>query len=391
MHDLAENGIAAHWRYKDDAPPAPMKEDRRLHWLREMAALFEEKKNPQEFLRSLKIQPDSRRGLRLHAQGQGRRPPGRRHGPGLRLQDPHRGRPPRRRGPRQRDGGPPQDRAQDRRHRRDPDRSRQIADARPASPRRRRRARASSSAAGSTSAAARRAPRSAGSSGRRKRRSTTCRPGCAARQELAAQARGPARPSGRVPGRVLPPGGTRPHRPRPRLRRVGLRTRRAAPSGPRRQDRGPVSCPVRDRECGSRTSTVMMIKLAKCCSPVKGEPVVGYITAGRGLTVHSLRCPLVAKEVLDGQRLVEVSWDPSFAGTFKARLLVKTQDTPGRPGQGGHGGRRARGGYLQGGGIHGLGGKARITLDIRIRDIRHLEDISRRIAGLKEVVSVERV
>ena len=54
MHDLAENGIAAHWRYKDDAPPAPTREDRRLHWLREMAALFEEQKNPQEYLRSLK-------------------------------------------------------------------------------------------------------------------------------------------------------------------------------------------------------------------------------------------------------------------------------------------------------------------------------------------------
>ncbi len=35
MHDLAENGIAAHWRYKDDAPPEALKEDRRLHWLRE--------------------------------------------------------------------------------------------------------------------------------------------------------------------------------------------------------------------------------------------------------------------------------------------------------------------------------------------------------------------
>ncbi|HSA97409.1 MAG TPA: RelA/SpoT family protein, partial [Acidobacteriota bacterium] len=54
MNDLAENGIAAHWRYKDDAPPGPRVEDRRLHWLREMAALFEEKKNPQEFLRTLK-------------------------------------------------------------------------------------------------------------------------------------------------------------------------------------------------------------------------------------------------------------------------------------------------------------------------------------------------
>jgi GTP pyrophosphokinase len=134
-----------------------------------------------------------------------------------------------------------------------------------------------------------------------------------------------------------------------------------------------------------------MIKLAQCCSPVKGEPVVGYITAGRGLTVHSLRCPLVSKEILDGQRLVEVSWDPSFAGTFKARLLVKTHDTPGVLAKVATAVAGLEGDISKAEASMASEGKARITLDIRIRDIRHLEDISKRIAGLKEVVSVERV
>ena len=134
-----------------------------------------------------------------------------------------------------------------------------------------------------------------------------------------------------------------------------------------------------------------MIKLAQCCSPVKGEPVVGYITAGRGLTVHSLRCPLVSKEILDGQRLVEVTWDPSFAGTFKARLLVKTHDTPGVLAKVATAVAGLEGDISKAEASMASEGKARITLDIRIRDIRHLEDISKRIAGLKEVVSVERV
>ena len=134
-----------------------------------------------------------------------------------------------------------------------------------------------------------------------------------------------------------------------------------------------------------------MIKLAKCCSPVKGEPVVGYITAGRGLTVHSLRCPLVTKEILDGQRLVEVSWDPSFAGTFKARLLVKSQDSPGVLAKVAAAVAELEGDISKAEASMIAEGKARIKLDIRIRDIRHLEAISRRISGLKEVLSVERV
>lgn len=134
-----------------------------------------------------------------------------------------------------------------------------------------------------------------------------------------------------------------------------------------------------------------MIKLARCCSPVKGEPVVGYITAGRGLTVHSLRCPLVAKEVLDNQRLVEVSWDPDLAGTFKARLLVKTHDTPGVLAKVATAVAGLEGDISKAEAATAAEGKARITLDVRIRDLRHLEAISRKIAGLKEVVSVDRV
>jgi GTP pyrophosphokinase len=54
MHDLAENGISAHWRYKEADPKALLKEDKRLIWLREVAELYKEQKSPREFLKSLK-------------------------------------------------------------------------------------------------------------------------------------------------------------------------------------------------------------------------------------------------------------------------------------------------------------------------------------------------
>jgi (p)ppGpp synthetase, RelA/SpoT family len=55
MHELAENGIAAHWKYKEGAPIGLTSEDQRLQWLREIASLFSEQKNPREFLKNLKI------------------------------------------------------------------------------------------------------------------------------------------------------------------------------------------------------------------------------------------------------------------------------------------------------------------------------------------------
>ena len=54
MHNLAENGIAAHWKYKEPDHHHLMKEDKRLKWLREMVELYKDQKSPQEFLKSLK-------------------------------------------------------------------------------------------------------------------------------------------------------------------------------------------------------------------------------------------------------------------------------------------------------------------------------------------------
>jgi (p)ppGpp synthase/HD superfamily hydrolase len=99
----------------------------------------------------------------------------------------------------------------------------------------------------------------------------------------------------------------------------------------------------------------------------------------------------VIKEILDSQRLVEVSWDPSFAGTFKARLLVKSQDSPGVLAKVAAAVADLEGDISKAEAAMTPEGKARITLDIRIKDIRHLEAISKRISGLKEILSVERV
>ena len=389
MNDLAENGIAAHWRYKDDAPQGPTVEDRRLHWLREMAALFEEKKNPQEFMRTLKTNlipeevyvftpkgkvvnlPPGATALdfafKIHTEVGLRATGARISGSPVPLKTVLK--------------------------------TGDIVEVLTAADK--------VPTRGMLAAAA-----TAG-----------------ARQELRRSLNLKSRTTSVALGRRLWEKELRKYTVPAEFRREeDLASRLAAVLGPKASSMEEfysqaglgrivvdaklveaVFGPVAPRKPGllSKAAALVvpgprqgvrikdidgqMIKLAKCCSPIKGEPVIGYMTAGRGLTVHSMRCPLVTKEILDGQRLVEVSWDPSFAGTFKARLLVKSKDTPGVLAKVAAAVADLEGDIFKAEAAMVAEGKARITLDVRIRDIRHLESIARRISGLKEIQSVERV
>ena len=67
---------------------------------------------------------------------------------------------------------------------------------------------------------------------------------------------------------------------------------------------------ARQNHAGVRVSGVedMLVRFGKCCSPVPGDGIVGFITRGRGLTVHARDCLTVVKNVLDKERLVTVEW-----------------------------------------------------------------------------------
>jgi Guanosine polyphosphate pyrophosphohydrolases/synthetases len=133
-----------------------------------------------------------------------------------------------------------------------------------------------------------------------------------------------------------------------------------------------------------------MISLAGCCSPIKGEPVVGYLTSGKGLTVHAQRCYLVAKEILDGQRLIEVSWDPAFTGNFKSRLLIRSHDSPGVLARVAAAVAELKGNISWAEVNTTQDGQASICLEIKIADLQHLEKIREKISRLKDIQSVER-
>jgi len=70
-----------------------------------------------------------------------------------------------------------------------------------------------------------------------------------------------------------------------------------------------------------------MIKFARCCSPIPGEEVVGYISRGRGITIHERNCVNVRE--MDPERLLEVNWKALPGQTFRVALRVICQDRKG--------------------------------------------------------------
>jgi len=58
----------------------------------------------------------------------------------------------------------------------------------------------------------------------------------------------------------------------------------------------------------------ILVRLARCCSPLPGEPIVGYITKGHGITVHRAKCPNILKGSKD--RIIDVEWDETGDGVY---------------------------------------------------------------------------
>ena len=73
----------------------------------------------------------------------------------------------------------------------------------------------------------------------------------------------------------------------------------------------------------------LMMRLSKCCSPVPGDHIIGYITRGRGLTIHTADCPNLDALDYDKARLVEVDWDTAHPSTVPVKISTLTVDKPG--------------------------------------------------------------
>ena len=91
-----------------------------------------------------------------------------------------------------------------------------------------------------------------------------------------------------------------------------------------------VAPPLPARSGGVRVKGVgdLLVRFAKCCHPIPGDPILGFITRGKGITVHLRSCPTVINE-RDVNRLIEVDWEGQPQQTYPIAIRIEAYDRTG--------------------------------------------------------------
>ena len=136
----------------------------------------------------------------------------------------------------------------------------------------------------------------------------------------------------------------------------------------------------------------IMVFRAKCCNPIRGERIVGYITRGKGVSVHAATCSNVLNLMFDPERRIDVEWDTTTSdqAPYTVRLTMQVEDRKGMLAEisakvsginTNITNMEARTGEDQ---------QARIDMTVEISDVKHLERVIKSIKGVQGVLGVER-
>jgi len=107
-----------------------------------------------------------------------------------------------------------------------------------------------------------------------------------------------------------------------------------SPEEPDEQDEDLLSPPVQRKERRPRRSIIvegmddLLVRIARCCAPVPGDEIVGFVTLGRGVSVHRADCANVNALGERSERLIDVSWAPQQTGSFFVWVQVEALDRP---------------------------------------------------------------
>lgn len=159
-----------------------------------------------------------------------------------------------------------------------------------------------------------------------------------------------------------------------------------------------VKAPERERKSrptnGVRVKGVdnLLVRFARCCNPVPGDEIVGYITRGRGVSVHRTDCTNIPNsDVEDGNRLIDVEWADAVESIFNVEIEITGHDRRGFLNE-----------VLQAvsesktmiTAVSGRTDKNKMSLvhmTIQIRNLDHLQAVVEKIKRVKDVYSVQRI
>ena len=133
----------------------------------------------------------------------------------------------------------------------------------------------------------------------------------------------------------------------------------------------------------------VLVRFAKCCAPVPGDSVEGFITRGRGVTVHASNCTKIFH--LDPERRVPVTWETAPGEMHRVKVRVVSEDRPGLLAAVSNK-ISAEGVNIDSAQISTSDDRRAIQLfELSVKDRKHLEGVLRQIAKIRGVLTVERV
>lgn len=134
----------------------------------------------------------------------------------------------------------------------------------------------------------------------------------------------------------------------------------------------------------------MMINFAKCCQPIPGDRIVGYITRGRGVTVHRADCPNVLRILEEEDRIIDVAWDTEKDQSFLVGISMVAQDRTSLLGDLGRA-ISSLGANITKASISSETGEAIGRFILEVRNLQHLQKILKNLKRVKGVERVERL
>jgi len=136
-----------------------------------------------------------------------------------------------------------------------------------------------------------------------------------------------------------------------------------------------------------------MVRYAQCCQPVPGDPVVGYVTRGRGVSIHRGDCPNLLLLAHEPERRLEIDWQQSEGERFLVRLVLEGNDRRGLYADVAAA-VSSSGTDIKSMELKTTDGKASGSLLVEVENLAHLQKIlkaARRVKGITEVARRERL
>ncbi len=135
----------------------------------------------------------------------------------------------------------------------------------------------------------------------------------------------------------------------------------------------------------------LMVALARCCNPIRGERIVGYVSRGKGVSVHAAACPNVVNLLYDPDRRIEVEWDKGKdAMPYTVRLKISVEDRKGILADVSSRIADINTNIKDVEATVGSDHRGSIRMTVEISDVKHLERVMKSLRNIDGVLAVER-